>query len=168
MPFRIEDAAELFEIRGDPDAMAYWDWPADPTSQQTFAVAQSLSADMEAGRAMIWTVRLAADLSFAGLCDLSELDGSADADLGFIFVRRLWARGFAREAIAAILLAAPSLGVGRVHARVHADNGRSCRLLAGLGFSETAVLEDFEIRPGVRKTCLRFERALAAPQPQIA
>jgi ribosomal-protein-alanine N-acetyltransferase len=168
VPFRIEDAAELFEIRGDPEAMAYWDWPADERLGQTIAVARSLLEDVRAGRAMIWTVRLAADQTFVGLCDLSELDGSGTADLGFMFARKVWGRGYAREAVESILTAAPSLGTHRVAARVHADNVRSRHLLVRLGFSEGAVLEGFEIRPGVHKTCLRFERAFAAPQPQIA
>jgi RimJ/RimL family protein N-acetyltransferase len=166
--FCTEDAAELFEIRGDAAAMAHWDWPADETREQTAAIALSLLADTRAGRAMVWTVRLASDLTFAGLCDLSELDGSGDADLGFMFARRVWGRGYAREAVEAIIGAAPSLGICHLRARVHADNTRSCHLLARLGFSKVAVLEGFEIRPGVHKTCLRFERILSAPQPQIA
>lgn len=157
-PYRIDDADELFGIRGDGEAMAYWDWPADASVEQTRAVSASMLAGMERGTAAFWSARVAADASFAGLCDLSELDGSGSADLGFMFARRHWGKGYAREAVTAILNEAPRLGITAVRARVHADNVRSCRLLASLGFTQTAVLPTHEIRPGVRKTCLVFEQ----------
>ena len=159
-PFSVDDANELFEIRGDREAMAHWDWPADDDIEQTRAIAASMCADMERGSAMLWTVRLAEDPSFAGLCDLSELDGSGSADLGFMFARRHWGHGYAREAAEAILNESPRRGITAARARVHEDNARSCRLLGSLGFRQSAVLPEFEIRPGVRKTCLVFERDL--------
>src|ERR1700733_2783500 len=106
-PFRIEGAVDLFDIRGDCEVMAHWDWPADETREQTRGVAASMLADAKSGSAIFWTGRLAADASFAGICDLSELDGSDTADLGFMFARCHWGQGFAREAVAAILGEAP-------------------------------------------------------------
>jgi len=157
-PFRLEDARELFEIRGDAEAMAHWDWPSDENAEQTCAVAKSLLADVDAGAAIFWTVRLVIGSRFAGLCDLSELDEPGAADLGFMFARRYWGHGYAREAAAAILQAAPGLGVRIVRARIHEDNARSARLLASLGFRRCEVLSDFTIRPGVTRTCVKFER----------
>jgi RimJ/RimL family protein N-acetyltransferase len=156
----MADAVELFEIRGDPQAMAHWDWPADETAEQTVEVARLMLADVDAGTALFWTVRVAADDAFAGVCDLSELDGSDSADLGFMFARRVWGRGYAREAIAAILEEALRLGISRLQARVHADNTRSCALLARSGFHQARSLADFEIRPGVRKPCFLYGRVL--------
>jgi RimJ/RimL family protein N-acetyltransferase len=161
--FRMQDATDLFGIRGDREAMVHWDWPADENVGQTCAVAASMLADADGGSAIFWTVRLAADASFAGVCDLSELDGSGSADLGFMFARACWGQGYAREAIDAILVEAQHLGIRAVRARVHADHGRSCRLLAGLGFVRASVLPDFEIRPGVTRTCVVFERELTLP-----
>jgi RimJ/RimL family protein N-acetyltransferase len=160
--FRIRDADALFGIRGDREAMMHWDWPADENVEQTRAIAASMLADMEGSRAIFWAVRLAADASFAGVCDLSELDASGSADLGFMFARRHWGLGLASEAVNAILIEAPRLGIREVRARVHADNVRSCRLLDGLGFEKRAVLPGCEIRPGVPKTCLTFSRGLNA------
>ncbi len=159
-PFSIGDADELFEIRGDPAAMAHWDWPADETRAHTLVIVRSMLADVRAGNAIYWTVRRAADARFVGLCDLSELDGSGCADLGFLFARVLWGQGYAREAIEAILAGAPGMGISSVRARVHADNARSRKLLARLGFSQTAILTDVEVRPGVKKDCHLFERVL--------
>jgi RimJ/RimL family protein N-acetyltransferase len=60
--------------------------------------------------------------------------------------------------VAAILEAAPGLGVRVVRARIHEDNARSARLLASLDFRRCEVLSDFTIRPGVTRTCVMFER----------
>lgn len=91
-PFRMEDATDLFGIRGDGEAMVYWDWPADESVEQTHAIAASMLTDVENGSAVFWTVRLAADARFAGICDLSEIDGSGTGDLGFMFGRCPWVR----------------------------------------------------------------------------
>ena len=29
-----QDAHDLFEVRGDPEAMAFWDWPADASPRR--------------------------------------------------------------------------------------------------------------------------------------
>jgi len=42
-PFALSDASELFQIRGDEDAMRYWDWPADGSLADTERIAQQMA-----------------------------------------------------------------------------------------------------------------------------
>jgi len=34
-PLTKEDAGDIFEVRGDPEAMAFWDWPNDESLTAT-------------------------------------------------------------------------------------------------------------------------------------
>lgn len=154
------DALELFEIRGDAEAMAFWDWPPDSDPAVTTAVVERTLQEMKAGRAQFWTVRLRVERTFVGLCDLSDPGPDHSADLGFLFVRRYWGQGLAQEAVGRILDYARETGLKYISARVHNQNERSIRLLERLGFGEAAKLPHFEIRPGVFRDCRRYEQRL--------
>jgi ribosomal-protein-alanine N-acetyltransferase len=159
-PLAPKDADDLFEVRGDPEAMAFWDWPHDASPAVTAQVIEQLLRDVAAGEAHYWTVRLRSDGTFVGLCDLSEMQPTQSADIGIMCVRRFWGLGFAQEAIACVLAHARALRLKSVHARIHSDNARSARLLQRARFSEVETIRDFEIRPGVYRDCKRFERLL--------
>lgn len=156
----LEDARDVFEIRGDPEAMAYWDWPADPDPDATKAVVAELIRDMSAGHALHWTLRFRSDGAFVGLCDLSELSAGDSADIGFMLVRRRWGQGLAYEAVMALVEHAREIGLRALHARVHDGNERSVRLLERAGFREVLTSSAFEIRPGVFRACRGFGRLL--------
>jgi ribosomal-protein-alanine N-acetyltransferase len=152
----LDDAVDLFAVRGDPVAMAYWDWPADPNPGVTRALVTGMLQEASAGRAKYWTLRLRSDRTFVGLCDLSELRPGKPADLGFMVVRQHWGQGLAQEAVTAVVGYAREFGLTSVHARVHKDNERSVRLLERTGFVETQLIRHFEIRPGVFRDCRSF------------
>jgi ribosomal-protein-alanine N-acetyltransferase len=156
----LEDAPDLFEVRGDPQAMEFWDWPADPNPAITQALVARMIQEVSAGRATHWALRLRADRTFVGVCDLSELGYGDCADLGFMLVRRHWGQGLAQEAVTAILEYARQLGLRSVHARVHDGSERSVRLLERAGFVVTQLIPQLEIRPGVFRDCRSLLRIL--------
>lgn len=70
----------------------------------------------------------------AGVCGLLQREELPAPDLGYAFLPPFRARGFAREAAAAVLEdAAKRLGLPRVLAVVDPENEPSIRLLANLG-----------------------------------
>ena len=154
-PFSLDDADDLFSIRGDPLAMVYWDWPGDTTVDQTRAVAHIFVEDMKRGTGFYWTVRSRTTGEFVGVADLSERT-SDRADLGFMIRRDLWGRGYASEVAAAVVDEAWAAGLTRLTARCHADNTRSTHLLKRLRFLEVSA-RPVEIRPGVIRQCRFFE-----------
>src|SRR5438067_13758996 len=97
------------------------------------------------------------DESFVGLCDLSQIQARRSADIGFMFVRRLWGLGLAQEAVACVLEQARTLEIKSLHARIHSGNDRSRRLLERIGFKEIGEIPRCEIRPGIYRDCKRFE-----------
>lgn len=152
-PFALTDADELFLIRGDEDAMRYWDWPADKSRTVTHVVAREMLHDVGTGAAKIWTVRLD-DGAFVGVVDLSAVT-AYEADLGFMIRRDYWGRGYAFGAATLAILNARALGLARLKARIHADNLRSRKLLKRLGF-EAGETTGVAIRPGVVQKCQFF------------
>jgi len=152
-PFALGDAEELFLIRGDAEAMRYWDWPADKTRAETGFVARQMLEDVNAGGARIWTVRLESG-DFIGIVDLSEI-ANGEADLGFMIRRDYWGKGFAFAACTLAMLNARAMNLRRLRARIQADNLRSRKLLLRLGFS-TVETRDMEVRPSVTKRCEFF------------
>jgi RimJ/RimL family protein N-acetyltransferase len=159
-PLAPQDANELFEVRGDPDAMAFWDAFPDPDPSVTATVVAHLLQEMAAGDALHWTARLRSDGTFAGVCDLSDLREPGSADIGFMIVRRLWGRGLAGEIVTCLLDEARRRDLTSIRARIHTANERSARVLRRAGFLEVETIAAFEIRPGVYCACTRFEMQL--------
>jgi RimJ/RimL family protein N-acetyltransferase len=151
-----DDARDLFAVRGDPEAMAFWDWPHDASPTVTATVVEQMLRAMASGEACYSTIRLRSDGTFVGLCDLSEIRATR-ADIGYMLVRRFWGMGLAREAVACILEQARLLGLKSLRARTHSENVRSARLLERSGFKQFHSLPGFEIRPGVYCDCKEFE-----------
>jgi RimJ/RimL family protein N-acetyltransferase len=153
-PFVLADADDLFSIRGDPLAMAHWDWPGDTDMEQTRAVAHTLVEDMRRGVGIYWTVRTIGG-EFVGVVDLSELTADR-AELGFMLRRDRWGQGYASEGVGAAVAEAWKLGLATLTARIHAGNVRSMSLLRRLAFVEVGA-GPVEIRPGVTRECRFFE-----------
>ena len=73
-----------------------------------------------------------------GMCGLLKRDAFQDRDVGYAFLPEFWSKGYAREAVAATLLAArDALKLEAVAAFVSPDNAPSIRLLEKFGFVET-------------------------------
>ena len=69
-----------------------------------------------------------------GLCGLIKRDGLEDVDIGFAFLPRFWAKGYAYESAAAVLAYGKDvLGLKRIVAITSPDNHASGRLLEKLG-----------------------------------
>jgi RimJ/RimL family protein N-acetyltransferase len=69
-----------------------------------------------------------------GICGLIKRDGLEDVDIGFAFLPKFWAKGYAYEAAAAVIAyGKTALGLNRIVAITSPDNYASARLLEKLG-----------------------------------
>jgi RimJ/RimL family protein N-acetyltransferase len=157
-PFGVADAPDLFSIRGDAQAMEFWDWPADQTLEETRELARLLELEVEAGVAHYWTARVQSG-EFVGLFDLSSLHAKS-ADLGFMVARRHWRQGYASEAAGALIGEAQRRGLAHLNARIHAANVASRQLLHKLGFYAAGPDEFFEVAPRRSILCAFFRLAV--------
>lgn len=157
-PLAVRDALALFEARRDPQVMRYWDWPP----QKSVAEVESVIADhlpqIADGNVLWWAVALSPNGPAIGECDLSEIDHrNGRAEIGFLFARRCWGKGYAREAAEAMIAHAfGPMGLSRLWARFHAGNEASRRLLEKLGFVHEGTLRQHVLRDGERRDCLLY------------
>ena len=157
-PLAMSDAPALFAARGDPEVMRWWDWPA----QNNLAELESIIADHDAprreGSVLWWVAALTPDGPAIGECDLSEIDARhRRAEIGFLFARAHWGKGYGREAAQATLdHGFGALGLARLYARIHAGNERSRRLLERLGFAFEGRMRSHIERDGERRDCLIY------------
>jgi len=159
-PITIADADALFEARGDPEVMRYWDWPAQKSAAQIRKVFEAHIREISGGGTLWWVAALSPDGPAIGECDLSEIDAQhRRAEVGFLFARRWWGKGYAREAMEAVIeYGFGSLGLERLWARCHAGNVASQRLLERLGFTLEGTLRGHVLRDSERRDCVVYGR----------
>jgi len=86
-----------------------------------------------------------------GLCGLIKRDGLEDVDIGFAYLPKFWARGYAYESAAAVMAYGKTvLGLNRIVAITSPDNYASGRLLEKLGLRFERVIHLSNDAPEVR------------------
>jgi ribosomal-protein-alanine N-acetyltransferase len=152
-PLQGEDAAGLFAIFGDAQAMAFWDRGPLPRVATVEAMIADEMAGAATGSFLYWTVLK--ERNIIGSIDLSHIVGS-HAWTGFLFRRDVWGQGLAREALAGVIADAfGRLRLSRLGARIQTSNRRAARLLESSGFYKEGVLPDV-LRDGERRACVRY------------
>jgi RimJ/RimL family protein N-acetyltransferase len=128
-PARADDLEAMHAIMSDARAMRYWSTPPHSELEQTREwLASMIAIPPGAGEDFI-VEHDGALIGKAGLYRFPEI--------GFIFHPVHWRRGFAREALAAVLHRAFAMHrLSAVTADVDPRNIGSLRLLEGLGFRE--------------------------------
>jgi len=106
-----------------------------------------------------------ADERVVGACDLT-FEQPYEADLGFIFAREVWGRGYATEIARALVQAGfEQLGVPRIVATCDVANHASARVLEHAGLRREARLDNHKFAKNVWWTsflyALRREEWLA-------
>ncbi len=128
---RAEDAPAMHAIMSDPTAMRYWSSLPHADLGETRAWIASTIAAVATGRSDDFLAeRDGVVIGKAGLWNGNEL--------GFLFAPSAWGKGYAREAVMAVIARGFTTG-GHEEIRAEADpRNESClRLLSRLGFHET-------------------------------
>jgi ribosomal-protein-alanine N-acetyltransferase len=154
-PMLQSDAAALFAILGDSEAMAFWQRPA----VTRLAVAEEMVREQIAAGMLCryWTVWRQDDA--IGSCDLSFIDlAQKRAESGFLFRRDQWGRGYATEAMAAVIAHAfGGLDLELLTASTHAGNVRARLVLERLGFVLQRLVDGHQPVPGVTMDCAFYD-----------
>ena len=89
----------------------------------------------------IWLVRDRLTGEVIGRAGLTGRAGYEDAELGYVFAKRVWGRGYATEAIDAIIkYSKEELYMERLNAFVMPENEASLHILAKFGFKEKGMV----------------------------
>jgi ribosomal-protein-alanine N-acetyltransferase len=159
-PISVADAPALFEARGDAEVMRYWDWPAQTSVAAVEQVLAEHVPELTSQTTRWWVAALSPDGPAIGECDLSDIDRHhGRAEIGFLFARRHWGKGYAREAMERVIdYGFGELGLERLWARFHEGNDASKHLLEKLGFAHEGRLRSHIARDGERRDCLIYGR----------
>lgn len=151
-PLAEADAPLVHPIMADPEVMAHWDVAEIDDPDVVDQVLASQMAAMDEERAFYWAMRLTGDGTFLGLCDLSDIDWRHHrAEVGFILGKDSWGRGYAYEAMQAVMNFAVTQGIQRLWARTHVGNEASEKLLLKLGFEQEGYQRGHVDRGGERR-----------------
>jgi len=99
-------------------------------------------------------VELKPDRTPIGICGLVMRDTLPEPDIGFAFLPAYWNRGYACEAVQAVMdHARHGLGMDRVLAITTPDNHASAKLLGKIGFHFERMLKLTQDAPEVKLFC---------------
>ena len=136
------DVEPLFEVFSDSRVTRYWSSPALPD----IGAAVELLAEMHAGfrdrRLFQWAIARREDDRLIGTCTLTSFDAQCRrAEIGFALAHAHWRRGFAGEALRALIdFAFSELDLNRIEADVDPRNEASLRTLERLFFRREGYL----------------------------
>lgn len=147
-PIAIDDASAMHAYKSVPDVVRYVPYaPLDLADvERRIATTWSNTRFAQQGDAVCLAVEERATGELLGDVVLfwrSEADRAGE--VGYIFDPRFAGRGFATEAVAALLaLGFDGLGLHRMSARIDERNTASARVVERLGFRQEARLVDSE------------------------
>ena len=151
------DAQALHGIFCDPSAMRYWSTGPHRDLAETEAWLESMRGAPQATSDDF--------IVEAGGRVIGKFGAWRLPEIGFIFDRQVWGRGYALEAGRAFLRHADAMGLGPLTADVDPRNAASIRLLGRLGFAETGRAERTFCIDGQWSDSMYFSRGHGAAEP---
>ncbi|HHQ4541220.1 GNAT family N-acetyltransferase [Aeromonas veronii] len=134
-----QDAADLFEIYGNPLTMEF---ASDPCFTSPTMVAQLMASVVrleQTGESLEWAIVERKSNKVIGTCGLHSFSEAGHCcEVGCLLNAAYWRRGFMSEALGLLFAHASTLGVTRLTADIDADNVRSIALFEKLGFKAHA------------------------------
>jgi ribosomal-protein-alanine N-acetyltransferase len=158
------DAQAIFErYASDPAVTRYLAWPTHKSVEDTRLFVGFSDAEWDRSPAGPYLIRSREDGRLLGATGLS-FDTAGAASTGYVLAQDAWGRGYATEALRAMVELAHSLGLPSLTAYCHPDHAPSIRVLEKCGFrreSAAATQAEFpNLTPGVRVEVARYFRTL--------
>jgi RimJ/RimL family protein N-acetyltransferase len=139
--FRPADAATLSAYRSDPDVARYQSWTAPyPLAEARAMVSVLATGDPESPGWFQYAIELTAERVHIGDVGVDLHENRRQAEIGFTLDRAYQKRGFAAEAVRALLNHLFTVrGLHKVSAEADARNLASARLLERVGFTREGL-----------------------------
>jgi RimJ/RimL family protein N-acetyltransferase len=160
----LADADAMFmRYAGDVAVTKYVGWPRHRTPDDTrgfLAFSDEAWSHWPAGPYLVFDRERELLLGSTGLA----FETASCAATGYVLATDAWGRGYATEALGAMVDVARTTGVQRLYALCHPDHRASARVLEKAGFAREATLErhiEFpNLSPGAAGDALCYARAL--------
>jgi RimJ/RimL family protein N-acetyltransferase len=146
---RRRDADAVFSrYASDPEVTRFLGWPRHDSVKSTRAFVDFSDSEWERWPAGPYLIESKEDERLLGGTGLS-FETPFRAATGYVLSRDSWGRGYATEALRAIVAIAPELGVRRLYALCHPDHPASQRVLDKCGFLREGVLRSYSVFPNL-------------------
>ncbi|HLA64569.1 MAG TPA: GNAT family N-acetyltransferase [Rhodothermales bacterium] len=141
---RPADDPALFAVFGDEEALRYWSRPPFVDVDEASAYRGKIESGFASRTLFQWGVTLRETDELIGTCTLAGWEREhRRAELGYIIARPHWRKGYASEAVRAVLaFAFGPMNIHRVEADIDPANDASRRMLEKLGFSQEGHLRE--------------------------
>lgn len=138
------DAAELFEIFGDPDVTRFWSHGPFRNVEEAEGLVREIHRFFAERVLFQWVVVDRLSGGVIGTCTLHRWCGRhRRAEVGFALRKSLWGGGWMRDAVSVMIdFAFSTLNFHRLEADVDPRNQRSLALLERLGFRREGLLAE--------------------------
>ena len=155
-----DDGPSLHDVLGDPEVCRFLPYTATPSLALTRrAIALWTAATGTGVTTYAICLRTAIRQPF-GLLQAQRKARDPDVELGLMLASRAWGRGFAREALTALCMAAPSAQAIRLWGSVDAENRKAIAMLSKIGLAPPVSDPASRVHPSLspdRRDCLLFE-----------
>ena len=143
-PFTHGDAAPLFRIFADEEVVRFWSGAAWTDMAQAEKMVDDALAAYRDGSLSRYAIVLRDTDELIGICNLRGFfEQNRRCELGYALGSAWWGRGYALEALEALLGHAFSrLDMNRIEADIDPRNDASARLLERLGFRQEGYMPE--------------------------
>ena len=147
-----QDAESIFTIyASDPVVTRYVAWPRHESLADTESFLAFSKAEWDRWPAGPYLIRSRADGAILGSTGLA-FETASRASTGYVLSRDAWGKGYATEALQAMISVARGVGVRRLYAICHTEHRASWRVLEKCDFLREGVLQKYiefpNLRPG--------------------
>jgi ribosomal-protein-alanine N-acetyltransferase len=139
---RENDAEAIFTgYSSDAEVTRYVGWPRHESVAQAAAFVEFSDQEWTqngCGPYLIWSRTGTTLLGGTGL----HVHESGRAETGYVLAKAAWGKGYATEALRAVILAAQPIGIGHLFALCHADHRASAHVLEKCHFTFDRLMPD--------------------------
>ena len=149
-PLRMRDAADIYAYASDPEVARYVLWEPHTSLAETRSYIRCMRGLYRRGLPSSWAVALRDSGRVIGTVGLMWYsDQNRSAEVGYSFARKDWNRGYATEALRAVLASVfASLPVNRVEAQHDVRNPASGRVMEKCGMKKEGILRQRILNKG--------------------
>jgi RimJ/RimL family protein N-acetyltransferase len=143
-PLAAGDEAALFSIFSDPEVVRYWSRSAWTDMAQADEMLAAALRDYADGGGLRYGIVITGTGELVGVASLFAFNrDNRRCELGYVLGSRHWGRGYASEALVALLEHAfGALGMNRIEADIDPQNIASGRVLEKLAFRQEGFMPE--------------------------
>jgi [ribosomal protein S5]-alanine N-acetyltransferase len=147
---QYKDSDQLYEILSDPEVAKFdYFYPVTSKAEVTKFI-DRYNKEYEKNEEITWGINLKETDQLIGICCLGSFDeGARRAELGYDIAQAKWGRGYATEAIRAVVdFGFNCMNLNRIEATITPGNDASVQVLKKLNFIQEGIFRERDLIKG--------------------